>query len=75
MKSDPREALEDIFGALKTIFGRYSREARYKAWRAVTSSKGKQEVERLLNSPSVQVRGTAKLLTFKEWIESRARET
>lgn len=65
--SDARNALEDIFKSLQGIFKHYNRSARKNAWQATISTQGKNEVDKLINSPTRQLVGIRKLLSFKEW--------
>ncbi len=66
--SDPRDALKDVFYGLKGIFQRYDRSARKKAWHAVQTGAGKEEVNKLLDNPSRPINGLPRLLNFKEWL-------
>jgi len=68
-KSDPRDALHDITFGLKSVFGRYDRTARRKAWEALQKPKGKKLIQGLLLNPSKPVVGLPRLMSFKEWIE------
>jgi hypothetical protein len=70
--SDPRDALGSLFGCLQSTFKKYDRAARTKAWKAIHTGKGKEEVNKLLNSPSHQVVGIPRFLNFKEWFYSQA---
>jgi hypothetical protein len=70
--SDPRDALTDLISCLQNTFKRYDRSARTKAWRALQVGKGKEEVNRLLNSPGQQVTGIPGLLKFKEWLAANS---
>jgi hypothetical protein len=65
---DPRKALEAIVGSLQNTFKKFERTARKKAWKSLQSGKGKTEIDGLLNNPSQQVTGLARLLSFKEWL-------
>lgn len=65
--SDARPALERIFGCLQSAFKQYGRSARKRAWDSLQSSKGKEQVQKLLNNPSYQVVGIPGLVRFKEW--------
>jgi hypothetical protein len=67
--TDPRDALQDIFKNLQSTFKKYDRTARRKAWSAVISTRGKDQVDKLLNSPERNLIGLNKLLSFKEWLE------
>jgi len=67
--SDPRKALKDMTKDLASIFKRYDRRARHKAWDSLTSSEGKRFVGKLLNSPTRPIVGVERLLRFKEWFD------
>ncbi len=67
--SDPRNALTDLFRGIQNTFQNYSRPARKQAWDAVVSSKGKKQIDNIINSPTYKIVGIPKLLKFKEWIE------
>lgn len=72
--NNPREAINDIFISLKDVFKKYSRSSRKKAWSKVTTSAGKEIVEKLINNPSIQLRGLDKLIfkeNFQKWSDNR----
>lgn len=69
-KSDPRDALSDIVYNLKSIFGRYDRTARRKAWDALEKPAGQKLVRGLVTNPERPIVGLPKLLSFKEWLET-----
>ena len=71
-KSDPRDALKDMVNSLASTFKRYDRTARTKAWKSLSSSGGKQYVDKLLNSPTRPIVGVERLLRFKEWFEENS---
>lgn len=66
-RSDPRQALIDLFGCIQSTFKRDSRTARREAWESLQSGKGKQAVSKILNNPSFQVIGLQGMVKFKEW--------
>lgn len=66
--SNSRDATKDIFDVLKGIFKRYSRSARKKSWKSVTSKSGEEIVKKIINNPSVPTPGLNRL-AFKEWLK------
>jgi hypothetical protein len=68
--NDVRDALTDMIFGLKDTFKKYTRSTRRQAWNSLMSHAGKEQVEKLIMSPTRPVRGIAKL-RFKEWIESQ----
>ena len=69
-RNDPRDALHDIVHNLKSIFGRYDRTARRKAWKAIEKPAGERLLKNLIMNPKRPVVGIPRLLSFKEWLES-----
>jgi hypothetical protein len=69
--SDAREALTDMVLSLRSIFKKYDRGARKKAWKSLQIGQGKHEINQLLDSPSKPLVGIQKWLTFREWIETQ----
>ena len=67
--SDPRDAVSDMVRGLQSVFKKYSRSARRRGWNALTSTKGKRQISKLIDSPSRPVVGITRLLRFKEWLE------
>jgi len=70
-KNDPRDALADMVHSLKSIFGRYNRPTRRKAWKALENQGGKKLISDLLLNPNRPVVGIPRLLRFKEWLEAQ----
>lgn len=71
-----RKAIVDIAKELESIFKKYSRQTRTKAWERLTSKEGEREVRKILNDPARPINTFQKLATknesvgFKRWIES-----
>ena len=67
--ANPRAIVQDIAKALQGVFKKHpSRFMRKKAWKAIISKKGQEEVERLAvnaNRPLIRF----KSLSFSEWLE------
>lgn len=67
--TDSRDAISALFAGIQGVFKKYDRVARKRAWDAVISSRGKEQISKIMNSPSYQLTGLAKLASFKEWLE------
>jgi hypothetical protein len=70
-KNDARDTLSDIVHSLKSVFGRYNRSTRKKAWGALEKPAGKRLVNSLLLNPNRPIVGLPRLLNFKEWLEQQ----
>ncbi len=68
--SDSRKAINDIVDVLKGIFKRYSRTARRRSWKSVTSKEGERIIQRIIVNPGVPTPGLNRL-AFKEWLEAQ----
>jgi hypothetical protein len=69
-QNDTRDALKDIFYSLKDVFKKYSRSSRKKAWNKTTTPSGKDIIEKMINNPSIPLRGLDRLIfkeNFLEW--------
>jgi hypothetical protein len=72
-----RKAIVDIAKELETVFKKYSRQTRTKAWERLTSKEGEKEVRKILNDPARPINTFQKLATneacvgFGEWIKER----
>jgi len=71
-KTNLRGAVVDIAKSLESVFKKYSRQTRAKAWDKITSKEGEKEVKKILNDPTRQINTFQKLATknesFKEWL-------
>jgi len=65
--SDNRQAVVDMATALRNVYKKYNRETRRKAWRALTSKKGQEEMAKLINQTTRPV-SHFRSLSFREWI-------
>jgi len=65
--SSPRTAVMDIAKALSKAFKKNNRSDNRKAWKALSSHKGKEEMDRLLDHPYRDV-SPFHNLSFKEWL-------
>jgi hypothetical protein len=72
-KTNLRGAVVDIAKGLESVFKKYSRQTRIKAWEKITSKEGEKEVKKILNDPTRQINTFQKLATknesFKIWLE------
>lgn len=68
-----KDAIVDLARSLETVFRKYSRGTREKAWERLTSRKGEAEVKKILLDPKRQINTFQKLATesFSEWMERR----
>jgi len=65
--SNARDVALDIAKYLQGTFKRTTRNARKVAWRTLSSGKGKEEIDRLLDNPDRSLNTIANL-SFKEWL-------
>lgn len=77
-----RKAIVDIAKELESVFKKYSRQTRTKAWERLTNKDGEKEVKKILNDPARPINTFQKLATneaslnFKDWLqESRINNT
>jgi len=69
-----RDAIAAMAKALESVFKKYSRPTRTKAWKKLTSEAGLKEMEKLLQDPNRPVNNLQKLPLreiFKEWMENK----
>lgn len=65
-----KTAIVDIARSLKTVFNRYSKTTRERAWDRITSKKGEKEVGKLLVNPNRDLNTFPQLVTsFREWLK------
>ncbi len=69
-RGNPRDCIEDIAGALKRIFTKYTRGARKKAWSTITSPRAQTEIKKLLNNPQRKI-NVFRNLSLRDWIENK----
>lgn len=74
-KSNLRDAIVDIAKSLESVFKKYTRNTREKAWNKITSKDGEKEVKKILQDPTRQINTFQKLATqnesFKAWLENQ----
>lgn len=61
-----KNAIVEIAKSLESVFKKYSRQTRAKAWEKITSKEGEKEVKKILNDPSRQTNTFQKLATQNE---------
>lgn len=68
-----KDAIVDLAKGLETVFRKYSRGTREKAWEKITSKRGEAEVKKILLDPKRQINTFQKLATesFSEWVKRR----
>jgi len=70
-----KDAVVDIAKALESVFKKYSRSTREKAWERVTGREGEKEIKKILVDPHRQVNTFQKLAnkneSFSVWLEKR----
>lgn len=69
-QGDSRKIVKAILIALQDLFKRSTRQARERAWNKICTDRGKAEVRRLINNPSMQISKFDNFLTFKEWLSN-----
>jgi len=75
-----RKAIVDIAKELETVFKKYSRQTRIKAWERLTSKEGEKELRKILNDPARPINTFQKLATkneavfgFRDWLDERCK--
>ena len=75
-----KDAIVDIAKSLETVFKKYSKNTREKAWKKITSKDGEKEVKKIIVDPSRPINTFQKLATqkecvghkkFSDWLELR----
>ena len=66
-RSNIRQAIVDMAGALRGVFKDYVRQTRQKAWNKLITGDGKKTSEKLLNNPGRPL-STFRTLQFSEWL-------
>lgn len=70
--TNTRDAIVAMAKALTTVFKKFSRQTRTKAWHKLTGETGLKEMEKLLQDPNRPVNNLQKIPlreNFKEWLE------
>ena len=76
-----KDAIVDIAKSLETVFKKYTKNTRTKAWEKITGKDGEKEVKKILQDPTRQINTFQKLATQKEglvgfsaWMENREKQ-
>lgn len=67
-QSDSRKIVQSLLVAMKGLFQNSTRGARERAWNKFCTERGKAEVRKLINNPSLGLNHFDDFLTFKEWL-------
>lgn len=65
-KSSIKDAIMDLARSMESVFRKYTKNTREKAWDRITSKDGEREVRKILVDPVRQLSSFAKLATQKE---------
>lgn len=74
-KTNLRNAIVDLAKSLESVFKKYSRQTRIKAWSRMTSKAGEKEIKKILNDPDRPINTFQKLATesssvrLKIWLD------
>jgi len=66
--ADSRQVVKSLLSTMKDMFKKCTRGTRERAWDKLCSDRGKKEVKRLINNPSINLNHFDDFLTFKEWL-------
>ncbi len=70
MAGNPKDAAVDMASALRDVFKGYTLSSRRRAWKAISSDRGKLLVNRLVLHPTVPLTSFRRL-SFREWLEQQ----
>lgn len=65
-KTNLRDAIMDLARGIESVFRKYTRSTRDKAWRKITGPDGEREIKKILIDPTRQLSPFGKLVTQKE---------
>lgn len=65
-KTNLKNAIVDLAKSLESVFKKYSRQTRTKAWNKITSKEGEKEIKKILNDPDRPINTFQKLATGSE---------
>lgn len=68
-KTNTKDAIVDIAKSLETVFKKYTKSTRERAWEKITSKDGEKEIKKILNDPNRPINTFQKLANQKD--ESR----
>lgn len=69
-KTNIKDAIVDIAKSLESVFKKYSKSTREKAWDKITSKDGEKEIKKILINPSSPINTFQKLATQKEYFNT-----
>jgi len=77
MKKDTniKDAIVDIAKGLESVFKKYTKNTREKAWKEITSKDGEKEINKILRDPTRPINTFQKLakknenVNFKDWLK------
>ena len=79
--SNLKDAIVDMAKSLGTVFKKYTKNTRTKAWEKITSKEGEKEIKKILQDPTRQINTFQKLATqnegatsFSVWLENRKKQ-
>lgn len=58
-----KNAIVDLAKSMESVFKKYSRQTRTKAWEKLTSKAGEKEMKKIINDPNRQINTFQKLAT------------
>jgi hypothetical protein len=65
-KSSLKNAIMDMARSLETVFKKYTRQTRTKAWEKITAKDGEKEMARILKDPGLTVSPFGRLANQKD---------
>lgn len=68
-KTNLKDAIMDLARGIESVFRKYSRSTREKAWGKITGKDGEKEIRKIMIDPTRQISTFAKLVTQKESAE------
>lgn len=69
-KTNLKDAIMDLARGIESVFRKYSRSTREKAWDKITSKDGEREIKKIMVDPTRQLSTFAKLVTQRESADS-----
>lgn len=61
-----KNAIVDLARGMESVFKKYSRQTRARAWEKLTSKDGEKEIKKIMNDPSRPINTFQKLATQKD---------
>jgi len=69
ISSQKIRATIELADAIRNAIKRYTRHTRKTAWQKVSSTRGREEIEKLMKQPSRSLNRIRALAGFREWLE------